>query len=64
MQRKDAGLRIRVERDLRDTFMEVCRSQDLIASEVLREFMLRYVEHLHAQVGQLPLPLNLENKLK
>ena len=64
MQRKDAGLRIRVERDLRDTFMEVCRSQDLVASEVLREFMLRYVEHLNAQVGQLPLPLNLENKLK
>lgn len=64
MQRKDAGMRIRIERDLRDTFVEVCKSQDLVASEVLREFMLRYVQHLNIQFGQLPLPLNSESKLK
>lgn len=64
MQRKDAGMRIRIERDLRDTFVEVCRSQDLAASEVLREFMLRYVQHLNPQPGQLALPLNSDNKLE
>lgn len=46
MRTKDAGLRIRVERDLRDEFLEACRLQDRPAAQVLREFMRRYVaEH-------------------
>lgn len=43
---KDVGLRIRVERVLRDKFLEVCRAQDKPAAQVLREFMRGYVlEH-------------------
>jgi Ribonuclease G/E len=42
---KDSGLRIRVQRDLRDKFLEVCRTQDKPAAQVIREFMRDYVEH-------------------
>ena len=46
MKTKDVGLRIRVERDLRDEFLEACRLHDRPAAQVLREFMRRYVaEH-------------------
>jgi hypothetical protein len=46
MAGKDAGLRIRVERELRDEFLEICRAQDRPAAQVIREFMRRYVsEH-------------------
>lgn len=41
---KDVGLRIRVQRDLREHFLEVCRAQDKPAAQVLREFMRDYVE--------------------
>ncbi len=40
---KDAGLRIRVQRDLREQFLEVCRAQDKPAAQVIREFMREYV---------------------
>jgi hypothetical protein len=40
---KDVGLRIRVQRDLREQFLEVCRAQDKPAAQVLREFMRKYV---------------------
>lgn len=43
---KDSGLRIRVERELREKFLELCRAQDRPAAQVLREFMRTYVaEH-------------------
>lgn len=43
---KDAGVRIRVEKGLRDRFLEACRRQDKPAAQVLREFMREYVaEH-------------------
>lgn len=46
MSGKDSGLRIRVERDLRERFLETCRADDRPAAQVLREFMRRYiVEH-------------------
>jgi lipase chaperone LimK len=41
---KDVGLRIRVQRDLRDAFLAACRSQDKPAAQVLREFMRAYVD--------------------
>jgi hypothetical protein len=41
---KDTGLRIRVQRELREAFLEVCRAQDKPAAQVLREFMRVYVE--------------------
>lgn len=40
---KDVGLRIRLERALRDEFLEACRAQDRPAAQVLREFMREYV---------------------
>lgn len=40
---KDSGLRIRVERNLRERFAEVCRAQDRPAAQVIREFMREYV---------------------
>lgn len=40
---KDVGLRIRVQRELREQFLEVCREQDKPAAQVLREFMRSYV---------------------
>ena len=44
MMGKDAGFRIRVERDLRDKFIEVCRAQDRPAAQVIREFMRHYIK--------------------
>lgn len=41
---KDSGLRIRVQRELRDEFVAVCRAQDKVAAQVLREFMRAYVD--------------------
>ena len=40
---KDVGLRIRVQRELRERFLEACRTQDKPAAQVLREFMREYV---------------------
>lgn len=40
---KDSGLRIRVQRDLRERFIAVCQAQDKPAAQVLREFMRLYV---------------------
>jgi hypothetical protein len=43
---KDAGLRIRVQRELREAFLAACQAQDKPAAQVLREFMRAYVaEH-------------------
>jgi len=47
---KDVGLRIRVQRDLREKFLEVCRAQDKPAAQVLREFMREYVIEHEAQL--------------
>ena len=47
---KDAGLRIRVQRDLREKFLAVCRAQDKPAAQVLREFMREYVIEHEAQL--------------
>ena len=43
METKNAGLRIRVERGLRDEFLEACRAADKPAAQVIREFMREYV---------------------
>lgn len=40
---KDVGLRIRVQRELREQFLEACRAEDKPAAQVLREFMREYV---------------------
>jgi len=54
MAKKDVGLRIRVDLDLRNEFLEVCRTQDKPASQVLREFMRGYIEeYRNSQQGRL-----------
>ena len=40
---KDSGLRIRIERELREKFLATCREQDRPAAQVIREFMRAYV---------------------
>lgn len=40
---KDAQLRLRIEKDLRDEFGRACRLQGKKAAEVLRSFMRDYV---------------------
>lgn len=40
---KDSGLRIRIERDLRDKFLERCREEDRPAAQIIREFMRKYI---------------------
>ena len=61
MSKKDVGLRIRIDKELRQAFVEACRIQDVPASEVLREFMRQYAEQTNTQGNQLPLPLKREN---
>lgn len=43
MKEKDAGMRIRIERELRDEFLKMCREQDRPAAQVIREFMREYI---------------------
>jgi hypothetical protein len=48
MGNKDAGLRIRVDSELRSRFLDACHSQDMPAAQVLRSFMKDFV-FAHAQ---------------
>ena len=41
---KDAGMRIRVEPELRDQFVNLCRDNDVPAAQVLRSFMREYIQ--------------------
>lgn len=43
VQVKDVGMRIRLEPDLREAFVQQCRLQNTCAAQVLREFMRAYV---------------------
>lgn len=47
---KDVGLRIRVQRELREQFIAACKAEDKPAAQVLREFMRDYV----SQNGSAP----------
>ncbi len=49
---KDVGLRIRVQRGLREQFLKVCRAQDKPAAQVIRDFMRRYVAEHSAETSQ------------
>ncbi|MCC5987944.1 MAG: hypothetical protein JJT95_09695 [Pararhodobacter sp.] len=40
---KDVGLRIRIDRELREQFQEACKAEDKPAAQVVREFMRDYV---------------------
>lgn len=51
---KDVGLRIRVQRELRDQFLKACRTEDKPAAQVIREFMRAYVAEHGADVSDEP----------
>lgn len=53
MSTKDSGMRIRVEKDLREAFVQACRSQNRPAAEVLRDFMRSFTEKQSAGQGNL-----------
>jgi hypothetical protein len=46
--RKDCGLRLRLERELREQFVESCREAGQPAAEVLRDFMREYISRHQA----------------
>ena len=50
---KDSGMRIRVEKELREAFVQSCRAQDLRAADVLRDFMRAFTERQQPGQGQL-----------
>lgn len=43
MNKKNVALKIRVEEELRKEFIEVCRSDDMTAAQVVRRFMREYI---------------------
>ncbi len=49
---KDAGMRIRVEQDLREEFIAVCQTQHTPAAQVLRQFMRGYVEQFKTKAAK------------
>lgn len=52
MSGKDSGFRIRVEKELHEKFLEICRAQDRPAAQVMREFMRAYVTEHQSSLGQ------------
>lgn len=65
MKEKDAGMRIRIERELRDEFLKMCREQDRPAAQVIREFMRKYIAARKFQrVGKVETIGDMPNALK
>lgn len=60
MVTKQVGIRIRVEKQLRDEFHSACLAENRRASEVLREFMRVYAQR---HVGGLQASLFLSSDL-
>ena len=52
---KDSGLRIRVERDLREQFLQVCRAQDRPAAQVMRNYIDRHAVPTSSSAANDPL---------
>lgn len=50
---KDAGIRIRVEKNLRSAFAHACQAENKQASDVLRDFMKAYVARSQGGQGDL-----------
>lgn len=50
MARKDVAFKIRVEEELRRDFVEMCRSEDRPAAQVIREFMRDYIARQSTQL--------------
>lgn len=50
---KDAGIRVRVEKELRASFVAACQAENRLASDVLRDFMRTYVDRYQGGQGDL-----------
>ncbi len=61
MSSKNVGIRIRVEKELRDAFHVACLSQERVASDVLREFMRTFARK--QQAGQRDLFANSQQRI-
>ena len=44
MSNKDCGMHIRLEKELREAFLQACHAQDRHAADVLRDFMRDFSE--------------------
>ena len=58
---KDVGIRIRVQRELREQFVAACKAEDKPAAQVLREFMRSYVD-AHAPLVRIDNAAAHDNK--
>lgn len=50
---KDSGMRIRVEQQLREDFLEACKNEDVPAAQVIRQFMKKYIEKAAKPSGEI-----------
>jgi hypothetical protein len=41
---KDVGMRIRVEPELREEFVDICKQKDVPAAQVIRSFMREFIK--------------------
>jgi len=54
MTKKDVGMHIRLDRDLRDEFVAACQVHDRPAAQVLREFMREFVREIDTSSATRP----------
>ena len=57
---KDVGMRIRVEPELREEFVDICKQKDVPAAQVIRTFMREFIQtntvaKAHSKVREQPL---------
>lgn len=64
MSGKDVGLRIRVEKELREAFQRACVAENQGASEVLRAFMQAYVDQRHGGLQPDMFPTRASRRLR
>lgn len=57
MKQKTSNLRIRLEPELHQQFLEICKVQDRPAAQVLREYMRSYVQR-HKQMLESESPMD------
>jgi hypothetical protein len=56
LKTKDAGMRLRIEREIREEFVEVCHAEGKTAADVLRDYMRDYIERSRAAQRDLFAP--------
>ncbi len=60
---KVAGMRIRIEPELREAFMTACRSHDMPAAQVIRSFIKDYVQQNQGAEPSVAKPKKLPAKV-